>query len=301
MCSRKWMVYLLILWYYYGAWEKSTTLNQDLGFTLKHCLKNIYKYHIQTFKYLPNNLWFLISMFELDFVKFKIEFNIVMRISIEHQQQLDICSLACKQVLDKHNHHFSEESTSSKRSWWLSLYLKDRKKIANFHIYFHLYVQTRWWMNTHISSLAKFRPRCMFGPPPIQRRWNLLKVLANNTRCFIGGCVKLNLHYQPQISKIRSNIEGSNLLGFGNNFGSWWMGTTSRLIDHYFLISYPERLVLITLAFYVIQAQPAILEIALARISKGTRVKILPNHLSILDEEVSFNKNYSNYFQLHLH
>lgn len=79
------------------------------------------------------------------------------------------------------------------------------------------------------------------------------------------------------------------------------MGTTSRLIDHSFLISYLERLVLITLAFYVIQAQPAILEIALARISKGTRVKILPNHLSILDEEVSVNKNYSNYFQLHLH
>ena len=40
ICSRNWTVYLLILWCYYGAWERGTTLNQDLGFTLKHCLKN---------------------------------------------------------------------------------------------------------------------------------------------------------------------------------------------------------------------------------------------------------------------
>lgn len=49
----------------------------------------------------------------------------------------------------------------------------------------------------------------------------------------------------------------------------------------------------------IVQAQPGMLEIVPAGISKGTGVKMLLDHLGIPAKEVCSNQNYTKYYQLH--
>lgn len=102
----------------------------------------------------------------------------------------------------------------------------------------YLYLHIRWWMKTHISSLAKFIPGHIRGPLPNPKKLNGFGGIWN-TRFYLQAIPKTTRTWWCKL-ELTSNLDGSNLSGSGKTTVSWWMETTSRLTDQPFLIPYPE-------------------------------------------------------------